>query len=78
MIIVGLAMLLLYIYLTYCIIDTHVVSLDNNTMLKKLLAIEKKKQSNAMVPQQPLPTIDVVIPSEQVKDISIFEDIDQD
>jgi hypothetical protein len=47
-------------------------------MLKKLLAIEKKKQSDAMVPQQPHPTIDVVIPSEQVKDISIFDDIDQD
>ena len=78
MIIVGLVLFVLYIYLAYCIIDTHVVSLDNNTMLKKLLAIEKKKQSNAMVPQQPLPTIDVVIPSEQVKDISIFEDIDQD
>lgn len=78
MIIVGLGLLLLYIYLAYCIIDTHVVSLDNNTMLKKLLAIEKKKQSDAMVPKQPLPTIDVVIPSEQVKDISIFDNIDQD
>lgn len=42
MIIVGLGLLLLYIYLAYCIIDTHNVSLDNNTMLKKLLAIEKR------------------------------------
>jgi hypothetical protein len=47
-------------------------------MLKKLLAIEKKKQSDAMVPQQALPTIDVVIPSEQVKEISIFEDVNQE
>ena len=78
MIIIGIVLFVLYIYLGYCIIDTHVVSLDNNTMLKKLLEIEKKKQSDAKVPQQPLPTIDVVIPSVQVKDISIFDDMNQD
>ena len=78
MIIVGLALLLLYIYLGYCIIDTHNVSLDNNAMLKKLLAIEKKKQSDAVVSQPPLPMKETEIPSEQGKEISIFEDMNQD
>ena len=78
MIIVGLAMLLLYIYLTYCIIDTHTVALDNNVMLHKLLDLEKKKQSDADVPQPPLPMRETEIPSEQEKEISVFDDMYQD
>ncbi len=78
MIIVGLAMLLLSIYLTYCIIDTHTVALDNNAMLKKLLTIEEKKPSDEAVPQPPLPMKETEQPSEQEKEISIFDDMYQD
>ena len=78
MIIVGLGLFLFYIYLAYCIIDTHNVSLDNNSMLKTLLEIEERKQSDANVPQQPLPTNEVIVPSEPIKEISIFDDMNQD
>lgn len=78
MIIIQLAFIILCIYLIYCIIETRNVTLENNSILNKLLEIEKKKQSDANVPQPPLPTNEADTPSDQTKEISIFEDMNQD
>ena len=78
MIIVWLGFIILYIYLIYCIIETRNVTLENNSLLNKLLEIEKKKQSDANVPQPPLPTNEADTASEQTKEISIFDDMNQD
>ncbi len=63
---IGLVLLLIiiFIYLAYCIIATHNVALENNAMLHKLLELEKKKQSDSVVPQPPLPSSDTELPSE--------------
>ena len=64
MIILGLAILLLFIYLIYCIIDTHNVALENYAMLRKLLEIKEKKQSDTMASPPLLSISEAEKPSE--------------